>query len=91
MVQDLVIEAPASSCPQIPEELFDYYSQLIENQVAEELAAEIIKTLQQQIRPEHIRQRRFRASKAGRADRKAASRPPARSSAPKPPARTWSR
>ena len=49
----------APRCPQIPEELFAYYSQLIQNQVAEELATEMIKTIQRQIRPEHARQPDF--------------------------------
>jgi flagellar biosynthesis protein FlhF len=33
--------------------------ELIQNQVAEELAGEIIKTLQKQLRPEHFSQREF--------------------------------
>jgi flagellar biosynthesis protein FlhF len=63
VVQDLVTKVTHSSCPQIPEELFSYYSQLIENQVAQELATGMIKTLQRQIRPEHIRQGDFVRSK----------------------------
>jgi flagellar biosynthesis protein FlhF len=59
MVQELVVHAKRARCPQIPEELFEYYSQLIQNQVAEELAAEMIKTIQRQIRPEHARQADF--------------------------------
>jgi flagellar biosynthesis protein FlhF len=63
VVQELVTKVTHSSCPQIPEELFSYYSQLIENQVAQELATGMIKTLQRQIRPEHIRQADFVRSK----------------------------
>jgi flagellar biosynthesis protein FlhF len=59
MVKELVVQSSRMRCPQIPEELFDFYSQLIGNQVAEELAGEIIKTLQKQIRPEHARQADF--------------------------------
>ena len=55
---------PASSRrPQVPEELFDHYTQLISNQVAEELAGEIIKTLHKQIRPEHLPQPEFVSEK----------------------------
>lgn len=54
MVKDLVTHTRAKQCPQIPEDLFDYYMQLIGNQVAEELAADIVKTLQREIRPEHF-------------------------------------
>jgi flagellar biosynthesis protein FlhF len=63
VVQDLVTQVARTSCPQIPEELYSYYSHLIQNQVAEELAAGMIKTLQRQIRPEHIRQSDFVRSK----------------------------
>jgi len=60
MLQELVVHANRTKCPpQIPEEFYDYYSQLIENQVAESLAAEMIKTLQKQMRPEHVRQADF--------------------------------
>ncbi len=59
MVKELVNHTTRSRCPQIPEELFDYYNQLIQSQVAEELASSMIKTLQTQIRPEHARQPEF--------------------------------
>jgi flagellar biosynthesis protein FlhF len=59
MVKELVSHTTRSRCPQIPEELFDYYNQLIQSQVAEELASSMIKTLQTQIRPEHARQPEF--------------------------------
>jgi flagellar biosynthesis protein FlhF len=52
MVKDLVATARSAKAPQVPEELFDYYMQLIENQVAEELAHEIIHTIQKNVRPE---------------------------------------
>ena len=38
MVKDLVTHTRSQKCPQVPEDLFDYYMQLIENQVADELA-----------------------------------------------------
>jgi flagellar biosynthesis protein FlhF len=56
MVKELVVHSNRTRCPEIPEELFDFYNQLIQNQVAEELAGSMIKTLQKQIRPEHARQ-----------------------------------
>jgi flagellar biosynthesis protein FlhF len=56
MVKDLVTHTRTRNAPQVPEELFDYYMQLIENQVAEELAGEIIRSLQKQVRPEQFGQ-----------------------------------
>ena len=55
MVLDLVKEARQHKAPQVPEELFDHYLNLIQNQVAEELAQEVIKSLQSGIRAEHLR------------------------------------
>jgi flagellar biosynthesis protein FlhF len=52
MVKDLVTTTRSAKAPQVPEDLFDYYMQLIENQVAEELAHEIIRTIQKTVRPE---------------------------------------
>jgi flagellar biosynthesis protein FlhF len=59
MVKELVDHSNRTRCPEIPEELFEYYSQLIQNQVTEELAASMIKSLQKQLRPEHARQPEF--------------------------------
>ncbi|HZK81031.1 MAG TPA: flagellar biosynthesis protein FlhF [Humisphaera sp.] len=59
MVKDLVTQTRAKQCPQVPEELFDYYVQLISNEVAEDLATEVIKSLRAQIRPEHLQQPDF--------------------------------
>ena len=59
LVKELVVRSDRVRCPEIPEELFDFYNHLIQNQVAEELAATMIKTLQKQIRPEHARQPEF--------------------------------
>ena len=39
---------------QVPEELFDHYMQLIDNQVAEEIATELVKTVREQLRPEQL-------------------------------------
>src|SRR5688500_4563179 len=46
MVKDLCSQVRQSKAPQVPEDLFDYYMTLIQNQVAEELAQEIVATLQ---------------------------------------------
>jgi flagellar biosynthesis protein FlhF len=59
MVKDLVVQTRARACPNVPEELFEYYSQLIQSQVAEELAADLIKQIGRQVRPEHARQPDF--------------------------------
>ncbi|HEX4055434.1 MAG TPA: flagellar biosynthesis protein FlhF [Tepidisphaeraceae bacterium] len=59
MVKELVIQSSRMRTPEIPEELFDFYSRLIQSQVAEELAGDMIRTLQKQIRPEHARQPDF--------------------------------
>ncbi|HTL30817.1 MAG TPA: flagellar biosynthesis protein FlhF [Tepidisphaeraceae bacterium] len=55
-VGKIVSEVRQTQKPQVPDELFEHYMQLIGNQVAEELALEIIKNVQRQIRPEHAEQ-----------------------------------
>jgi len=59
MVKDLLTQSRHSKAPQVPEELFDYYLQLIQNQVADELAMDVIRTLQTSVRPEHFGQPEF--------------------------------
>jgi flagellar biosynthesis protein FlhF len=59
MVRDLVTQTRARQTPQVPEDLFDYYVQLVGSEVSEELATEIIKTLQKQVRAEHYQQPEF--------------------------------
>lgn len=56
LVQDLVIKVRHERSPQVPEELFNHYMQLIENQVADELAMELVKTVRDQLRPEMLSQ-----------------------------------
>jgi flagellar biosynthesis protein FlhF len=63
LVKDLVTSNRQSAAPQMPEELVDYYVQLITNQVANELAADIVRTLQKQVRPEHFAQPQFMQEK----------------------------
>jgi flagellar biosynthesis protein FlhF len=59
LVKDLVTTTRHQQCPNVPEDLFDYYMQLVTNQVAEEVAADVVKTLQKQVRPEHLSQPEF--------------------------------
>jgi flagellar biosynthesis protein FlhF len=59
MVKDLLEQTNRQRCPEIPQELFEFYSQLIQSQVAQELACDLIKSLQRQVHPEHLRQPQF--------------------------------
>jgi len=59
MIKDLVDQTRAKQAPEVPEDLFDYYTQLISNQVAEELARDVLKTIQREVRPEHFAQPQF--------------------------------
>ena len=59
MVTDLVRGQNFAKAPHVPQDLFDYYQQLIENQVADELALDVVTTLQKNLRPEHLSQPNF--------------------------------
>lgn len=59
MVKELTAQVRQQRMPQIPEELYDSYTQLISSQVSQELAMEIISNLQRQLRPEHLRQPQY--------------------------------
>jgi len=59
MVTDLVRQANHQKAPQVPQDLFEYYQQLITSQVADELASEMVMTLQKNLRPEHLSQPAF--------------------------------
>ncbi len=59
LVSDLVRETRAQRTPQIPEEVFEHYLMLVQNQVAQELAADIVKALRLQLRPEHLKNAQF--------------------------------
>ena len=54
MVKDLVTQTRQKQAPNVPTELFEYYMQLVGNQVDEELASGLIQSLQVQVRPEHL-------------------------------------
>ena len=59
MVGDLVTRVRHQEAPEIPEELFDHYMQLTENQVDRDLAVEIIRTIHRTLRPDHLSQKQF--------------------------------
>lgn len=63
MVKDLVTQTRQRQVPNVPQELFDYYVQLVGNQVSEEMAGDLIKALQRQVRPEHYADPKFVKSK----------------------------
>ena len=54
LVKDLVSETRHNACPKVPEELFDHYLNLIQNQVAEELALQIVRALSKDLRPDQL-------------------------------------
>lgn len=54
MVSGLVSEVRHRNTPAVPEELFNFYTQLIESEVSEELATDIIRKIQQNARPEQL-------------------------------------
>jgi len=59
MVKDLVGQIRRDQTPHVPEDLFEHYQNLIQNQVADELACEIIRAVKNNIRPEHATQTEF--------------------------------
>jgi flagellar biosynthesis protein FlhF len=60
MVKNLVDRSRCTgSPPDLPEHLLSFYMHLIENQVADDLARDIVKTLQSQLRPDHLANKDF--------------------------------
>jgi flagellar biosynthesis protein FlhF len=59
MIGDLLNENRRASAPQVPEEMFSYFTHLCNNEVCGELAAEIVKTIHRETRPEHLLQADF--------------------------------
>lgn len=53
MMKDLLVATRAKQAPQIPEELFDLYESLTQAGVSRDLATEIMKSVQRQVRGEH--------------------------------------
>jgi flagellar biosynthesis protein FlhF len=58
VMEDLVRRSKRDAAPQVPEDLFDHYSHLIQNQVAEELATNMVRHLQT-YRPDQLQQSGF--------------------------------
>ena len=59
MVKDLVSQTRQRQSPNVPEELFDHYTRLVGNQVAEDLAGDLVRSVQRAVRPEHYAQENF--------------------------------
>jgi len=55
MVADLVRETRFAHGPSLPEELFQAYQSLLENQVAEEIAYQVLDSLRRRLGPEQLR------------------------------------
>jgi flagellar biosynthesis protein FlhF len=55
MVKDLVTQTQISQAPAVPEDLFDYYLQMVQSQVAKEIASEVVRTLKNSLRPDQLR------------------------------------
>jgi flagellar biosynthesis protein FlhF len=56
LVKDLVSHEKKRRLPQVPEDLFEHYMRLIENHVAEELAGDMVRTLQRDLKPTELAQ-----------------------------------
>jgi flagellar biosynthesis protein FlhF len=59
MVSGLVNSNRQQQSPQVPKDLFDYYMTMIQNQVTDELATEVVRTIHKQVRPEHFPQQPY--------------------------------
>jgi flagellar biosynthesis protein FlhF len=55
MVNDLMKQTRQSQAPHVPEDLLDFYTQMIQSQVAAEWASEILATLRNTLRPDQLR------------------------------------
>lgn len=59
LVADLVRRTRSQQAPHVPEQLMEHYTHLIQNHVAEELAADVVQAIQGQVHPEHLRNAAF--------------------------------
>jgi flagellar biosynthesis protein FlhF len=59
LVKNLVEEHRRQRAPQVSEDLFDHYLNLIQNQVADELAKDVVKAIQNQLRADHLKNPAF--------------------------------
>jgi flagellar biosynthesis protein FlhF len=55
MVHDLVTQTRMTQAPAVPEDLFECYTQLVQSQVATEIASDLIKTLKNTLRPDQLK------------------------------------
>jgi flagellar biosynthesis protein FlhF len=54
IVKQLVGEVRHRSTPQVPDELFEHYMELINHEVSEELATDVVRRVQQNAKPEQL-------------------------------------
>ncbi len=59
MVNDLLIRSRKQESPDVPQELFDEYLLLVQNQVERDLAEDVIKYVHRTLRPDHLTQKQF--------------------------------
>jgi flagellar biosynthesis protein FlhF len=59
MVQELVEDTRKAHSPKVPEELFNHYLGLIQNEVADEIAQDIMNNLKRELRPEYLTQEKY--------------------------------
>ncbi len=59
MVNDLVTQSRMTQAPNVPEDLFDYYLQMVQSQVAAEIASDVLKTLRNNHRPDQLKNKQF--------------------------------
>ena len=59
MVQDLVKQSRQAQAPSVPEDLLEHYTQLIQSQVASEIAQEVLANLRNTLRPDQLRNPQF--------------------------------
>lgn len=59
LVLDLVKETRSQRAPRVAEDVFEHYLQLVQSQVADELAEEIVARLQAGVRPEYLKNPAF--------------------------------
>ena len=55
IVQDLVTQTRMTQAPNVPDDLCEYYLQMIQSQVAAEIASEVLKTLRNNLRPDQLK------------------------------------
>jgi flagellar biosynthesis protein FlhF len=59
MVERLILENSKLNLPKLPEELLEHYTKLVQNEVTDELAQDILRTLHREIRPEYLSQVKY--------------------------------